>query len=158
MTKGGKLDEALFEGATINTPSMMCVEDYLQALDWCEGLGGWKALKARSDESLGILTDWVTKTDWVEFLCPDADVRSNTGVTFKIVDPRVASLDEAGQRDFVKAMMKRLEKENACFDAAGYAKAPPGLRIWCGGSVEPSNVAALLPWLDWAFAEEGSSL
>tara|TARA_R110002020_G_scaffold474460_1_gene705858 strand:+ start:35741 stop:36904 length:1164 start_codon:yes stop_codon:yes gene_type:complete len=158
MTKGGKLDEALFEGATINTPSMLCVEDFLQALDWCESLGGWKALEARSNESLGILTDWVAKTDWVDFLCPDASVRSNTGVTFKIVDPRVAGLDEEGQRDFVKRMMKRLEKENACFDAAGYAKAPPGLRIWCGGSVEPSNVAALTPWLDWAFAEEASSL
>ncbi|MEH6695289.1 MAG: phosphoserine transaminase [Hyphomonas sp.] len=158
MTKGGKLDEALFEGATINTPSMLCVEDFLQALDWCESLGGWKALEARSNESLGILTDWVAKTDWVDFLCPDASVRSNTGVTFKIVDPRVAGLDEDGQRDFVKRMMKRLEKENACFDAAGYAKAPPGLRIWCGGSVEPSNVAALTPWLDWAFAEEAASL
>jgi phosphoserine aminotransferase len=158
MTKGGKLDEALFEGATINTPSMLCVEDFLQALDWCESLGGWKALEARSNKSLGILTDWVAKTDWVDFLCPDASVRSNTGVTFKIVDPRVAGLDEEGQRDFVKRMMKRLEKENACFDAAGYAKAPPGLRIWCGGSVEPSNVAALTPWLDWAFAEEASSL
>ncbi|MEH6411304.1 MAG: phosphoserine transaminase [Hyphomonas sp.] len=158
MTKGGKLDEALFEGATINTPSMLCVEDFLQALDWCESLGGWKALEARSNESLGYLTDWVAKTDWVDFLCPDASVRSNTGVTFKIVDPRVAGLDEDGQRDFVKRMMKRLEKENACFDAAGYAKAPPGLRIWCGGSVEPSNVAALTPWLDWAFAEEAAAL
>ena len=158
MTKGGKLNEDLFEGSTINTPSMLCVEDYLQALDWCEELGGWTALKARSDESLGILTDWVAKTDWVDFLCPDADVRSNTGVTFKIVDPRVAGLDEAGQRAFVKAMMKRLETENACFDAAGYAKAPPGLRIWCGGTVEPSDVAKLTPWLDWAFAEQAASL
>jgi phosphoserine aminotransferase len=158
MTKGGKLNEDLFEGSTINTPSMLCVEDYLQALDWCEELGGWTALKARSDESLGILTDWVAKTDWVDFLCPDADVRSNTGVTFKIVDPRVAGLDEAGQRAFVKAMMKRLETEKACFDAAGYAKAPPGLRIWCGGTVEPSDVAKLTPWLDWAFAEEAASL
>jgi phosphoserine aminotransferase len=158
MTKGGKLNEELFEGSTINTPSMLCVEDYLQALDWCQALGGWKALKARSDESLGILTDWVAKTDWVEFLCPDADVRSNTGVTFKITDPRVAGLDEAGQRAFVKAMMKLLEKENACFDAAGYAKAPPGLRIWVGSTVEPSDVAKLLPWLDWAFAEEAATL
>ncbi|WP_321488267.1 phosphoserine transaminase [uncultured Hyphomonas sp.] len=158
MTKGGKLNEDLFEGATINTPSMLCVEDYLQALDWCETLGGWKGLKARSDESLAILTEWEAKTDWVEFLCPDADLRSNTGVTFRIADPRVAGMDEAGQRAFVKAMMKRLEKENACFDAAGYAKAPPGLRIWCGGTVEPSDVAKLLPWLDWAFAEEAAAL
>ena len=158
MTKGGKLNEDLFAGATINTPSMLCVEDYLQALDWCESLGGWKGMKARSDESLAHLTDWVAKTDWVDFLCPDADVRSNTGVTFKIVDPRVAGLDEDAQRAFVKAMMKRLEAENACFDAAGYAKAPPGLRIWCGGSVEPSNVAKLTPWLDWAYAQEVATL
>ena len=151
MTKGGKLNEDLFEGATINTPSMLCVEDYLKALDWCESLGGWTALKARSDESLGILTDWVAKTDWVDFLCPEADVRSNTGVTFKIVDPRVAGLDEAGQRAFVKAMMKRLEKEDACVDAAGYAKAPPGLRIWCGTTVEASDLEKLTPWLTWAY-------
>jgi len=158
MTKGGKLDEDLFEGATINTPSMLCVEDYLQALDWVERLGGWKKLKERSDESLRILTEWETKTDWVEFLCKDADVRSNTGITFRIADPRVARLDEAGQRDFIKKMMKRLETENACYDATGYAKAPPGLRIWAGGSVEPSDVAKLLPWLDWAFHEEASKL
>ena len=158
MTKGGKLDEELFEGSTINTPSMLCVEDYLQALDWVERLGGWKQLKARSDDSLRTLTDWVKRTDWVDFLCEDAAVRSNTGVTFKIVDPRVMKLDEAGQRDFIKKFMKRLESENACFDAAGYAKAPPGLRIWCGGSVEPSDVSKLLPWLDWAFHEEAAKL
>lgn len=100
------------------------MEDYLQALDWVERLGGWKKLKARSDESLAILTEWEGKSDWVEFLCKDASVRSNTGVTFLIKDARVAALDEAGQRDFIKKMMKRLETENACFDAAGYAKAP----------------------------------
>jgi phosphoserine aminotransferase len=158
MTKGGKLDADLFEGATINTPSMLCVEDYLQALDWVQRLGGWKKVKARSDESLGILTAWEARTDWVAFLCADQSVRSNTGVTFKIVDPRFAARDEDGQRDFIKRMMKRLETENACFDAAGYAKAPPGLRIWVGGSVEPSDVAKLTPWLDWAFHAEAAGL
>lgn len=158
MTKGGKLDEDLFQGATINTPSMLCVEDYLQALDWVERIGGWKKVKARSDESLAILTGWEKTSDWVEFLCQDASVRSNTGVTFRIKDERVAGLDEAGQRDFIKRMMKRLETENACFDAAGYAKAPPGLRIWVGGSVEPSDVKKLLPWLDWTFQEEVAKL
>ncbi|MEL6829501.1 MAG: phosphoserine transaminase [Pseudomonadota bacterium] len=154
MTKGGKLNEALFEGATINTPSMLCVEDYLAALDWADECGGYAALKARSDRSLDILTRWVDQTDWIEFLCPDEVVRSNSGVTFRIVEPRVAKLDEDGQRAFVKRMMKRLEDEEACYDAAGYAKAPPGLRIWCGATVEPDDVARLTPWLDWAFAQE----
>lgn len=158
MTKGGKLDEALFEGATINTPSMLCTEDYLKSLDWCESLGGWKALKARSDESLAILADWVAVTDWVSFLCPDANIRSNTGVTFKIADPRVASLAEADQRAFVKKMMALLDAEGVAYDAAGYAKAPPGLRIWCGATVEPSDVRALTPWLDWAFAQTAATL
>jgi phosphoserine aminotransferase len=158
MTKGGKLNEALFEGATINTPSLLCTEDYLQALDWCEAIGGWTALKARSDESLETLTQWEAETDWVQFLCSSAAVRSNTGVTFKIADPRVASLDEKDQRAFVKKMMGLLDTEGVAFDAAGYAKAPPGLRIWCGGTVEPSDVAKLTPWLDWAFAETASTL
>ncbi len=158
MTKGGKLNEALFEGATINTPSMLATEDYLKALDWCDALGGWTALKARSDQSLDILTEWEAKTDWIEFLCPDASVRSNTGVTFVISDSQVAALGEDDQRAFVKRMMKRLEDENACFDAAAYKAAPPGLRIWCGGTVEPDDVAKLTPWLDWAFAEEKAAL
>ena len=158
MTKGGKLNEALFEGATINTPSMLAVEDYLAALDWAEACGGYAALKARSDQSLDILTRWEAQTDWVEFLCPDADVRSNSGVTFTIAEPRVAKLDEDAQRAFVKRMMKRLEDEEACYDAAAYAKAPPGLRIWCGATVEPEDVARLTPWLDWAFAQELAAL
>jgi phosphoserine aminotransferase len=158
MTKEGKLNEALFQGATINTPSLLATEDYLKALDWCESEGGPKGLKARSDESLKTLEGWAAKTDWVECLCPDASVRSNTGVTFKIADPKVAALPAADQRAFVKRMMARLEAEDACYDAAAYAKAPPGLRIWCGGTVEPSDVAKLTPWLDWAFALEAADL
>ncbi|MEM6534550.1 MAG: phosphoserine transaminase [Pseudomonadota bacterium] len=158
MTKGGKLNEALFEGATINTPSLLCTEDYLLALDWAESEGGFEGIKARADRSLDILTEWVGKTDWIEFLCPDAAVRSNTGVTFKIVNPQVAGMDEDEQRAFVKRMMKRLEAEDACYDAGGYAKAPPGIRIWCGGTIEPDDIALLTPWLDWAFAEELSAL
>ena len=158
MTKGGKLNEALFEGATINTPSMLATEDYLKALDWCEALGGWTALKARSDKSLEILTEWEASTDWIEFLCPDVSVRSNTGVTFIISDPQVAALGEDDQRAFVKRMMGRLEAEDACYDAAAYKAAPPGLRIWCGGTVEPDDVAKLTPWLDWAFALEKAAL
>ena len=151
MTKSGKLNEALFAGATINTPSLLCTEDYLQALDWCERIGGQPGLKARSDESLAILTEWEAATDWVQFLCPDETVRSNTGVTFTITDPRVANLSEDDQRAFVKKMMGLLDAEGVAYDAAGYNKAPPGLRIWCGGTVEPADVKALTPWLDWAF-------
>jgi phosphoserine aminotransferase len=154
MTKGGKLNEALFEGNTINTPSLLCTEDYLQALDWAEECGGYQGLKARSDRSLEILENWVAKTDWIEFLCADDDVRSNSGVTLSIVHPTFVKMDEPTQRDFIKRMMKRLEDEEACFDANGYAKAPPGLRIWCGATVEPDDVAKLTPWLEWTFAEE----
>ena len=158
MTKKGKLDEALFTGATINTPSMLCVEDYLRALDWAEECGGLKGLKARSDKSLGILEDWVAKTDWIDFLCADKATRSNTGVTFKITDPRVAKLDTDAQEAFVKKMVALIEKEDAGFDFNSYAKAPPGLRIWVGSTVEPSDVEKLLPWLDWAFATVASDL
>jgi len=153
MLKKGKLNESLFEGATINTPSMLCVEDYLQALKWAGSLGGWRALKARSDESLAILDAWVVQTDWVDFLCEDRAVRSNTGVTLKLVDPRFAAMDGDAQKAFMKDMTGLLEKEGVAFDANGYRDAPPGLRIWCGATVEPSDVAKLTPWLDWAFAE-----
>ncbi|MEM1150877.1 MAG: phosphoserine transaminase, partial [Pseudomonadota bacterium] len=153
MKKGGKLNEALFEGATINTPSMLCVEDYLKALDWVETLGGVAGLKARCDESLGSLEAWVARSDYLDFLCPDPAVRSNTGVTFKFVDPRVAGQNIEAQRAFVKALVSRLEGEGVAFDFAGYRDAPPGLRIWCGATVEPSDVAKLTPWIDWAFAE-----
>lgn len=158
MTKGGKLNEGLFEGMTINTPSMLATEDYLKALDWAEECGGYQGLKARSDRSLEILTEWEAKTDWVQFLCADENLRSNTGVTFTITEQRVAGLDEGAQRDFVKRMMQRLEAEDACYDAAAYAKAPAGLRIWCGATVEPDDVAKLTPWLDWAFAQELAAL
>lgn len=153
MVKKGKVDTALFEGATINTPSMLCVEDYIQALLWAKKIGGQPALKARSDESLSILADWVAKTDWVDFLCADPETRSNTGVTLKVVDPRFTALDDEAQQAFMKKMTGTLEKEEVAFDANGYRSAPPGLRIWCGATVEPSDVKTLTPWLDWAFAE-----
>lgn len=153
MVKKGKVDLGIFEGATINTPSMLCVEDYIQSLKWAQSLGGWKALKARSDESLSILEDWVARTDWIEFLCADAATRSNTGVTLKIVDARFAALSADDQAAFMKKMTGLLEKEEVAFDANGYRSAPPGLRIWCGATVEPSDVKALTPWLEWAFGE-----
>ena len=158
MTKGGKLNEGLFAGETINTPSMLCVEDYLQSLDWAESLGGVPGLMARCNESLGILEAWVARTPWIDFLCADPSIRSNTGVTFRFTDPRVASLGEEAQQAFVKKLVGMVEKEGAGYDFAGYRDAPPGLRIWCGATVEPSDVAKLLPWIEWAFNEAAANL
>jgi phosphoserine aminotransferase len=158
MVKNGKLDEEIFAGSTINTPSMLCVEDYLKALDWAEGLGGVPALKARCEESLAILEAWVASRDDIAFLCPDPAVRSNTGVTFRFTHPKVASLDTEAQQAFVKALTGLLEKEGAAFDIGSYRDAPPGLRIWVGATVEPSDVARLTPWIDWAFAQTLATL
>jgi len=158
LTKGGKLIEGIFEGATINTPSMLCVEDYIDTLKWAAGLGGLKALHARADENAAMLGEWVAKTPWIDFLCANPALRSNTSVCLKITDPDIAALDEADQRAFVKAMEKRLEAEEAAYDIGGYRDAPPGLRIWCGATVERDDVEALCPWLDWAFADAKASL
>ncbi|MAK59991.1 MAG: phosphoserine transaminase [Ponticaulis sp.] len=153
MTKKGKINEGIFVGETINTPSMLCVEDYIQSLKWALDLGGWKALKARSDESLAALEAFVAENDWIDFLCADKETRSNTGVTLKITDPRFTALSADDQAAFMKKMTGLLEKEGVAFDANGYRAAPPGLRIWCGATVEPSDVKALTPWLTWAFEE-----
>ena len=151
MTKGGKLIEGIFEGATINTPSMLCVEDYLDTLKWATKLGGLDALHGRADANAAALSAWVEKTDWVDFLCTNPALRSNTSVCLKIVDPAITALDDAEQRSFVKAMEKLLEAQEAAYDIGGYRDAPPGLRIWCGATVEESDIEALGPWLDWAF-------
>jgi phosphoserine aminotransferase len=151
MAKGGALTEGIFEGETINTPSMLAVEDYLDALQWVEGLGGVEALYKRADANLAVLARWVAKTPWVEFLAADERIRSNTSVTFSIVDPRVTRLDEKGQQAFVKTLTGLLEKEQAAYDIGGYKAAPPGLRIWCGATVEAADLEKLTPWLDWAF-------
>jgi phosphoserine aminotransferase len=158
MAKGGAVTEGIFEGETINTPSMLAVEDYLDALQWVEGLGGVEALYKRSDANLAVLANWVAKTPWVEFLAADAKIRSNTSVTFSIVDPRVTKLDEKGQQEFVKKFTGLLDKENAAYDIGGYKAAPPGLRIWCGATVEAADLEKLTPWLDWAFAEAVATL
>ncbi len=152
MTKKGKLDNELFEGATINTPSLLATEDYLDTLKWGESIGGLAALHARADANAKVLADWVAKTDWVDFLAADAEIRSNTGVCLKVVDPRVTALNSDGQAEFAKKLAALLEKESVALDAASYRSAPPGLRIWCGATIEASDVAALTPWLDWAFA------
>lgn len=151
LTKGGKLIEGIFEGATINTPSMLCVEDYIDALTWAESLGGLNALHARADANAEALSAWVAKTGWIDHLAGDPATRSNTSVCLSIVDPAFAKLDDAAQRAFVKNMAKRLEKENVAYDIAGYRDAPPGLRIWCGATVETTDIEALGPWLNWAF-------
>lgn len=152
LTKGGKLIEGIFAGETINTPSMLAVADAVDALDWMEGLGGLPATRARADANFAALQAWVDRTPWVENLAADPAARSNTSVCLRIVDPGIAALDEAAQRDFVKKLTKLLEAEGAALDIGGYRDAPPGLRVWCGSTVDTADVEALLPWLDWAFA------
>jgi phosphoserine aminotransferase len=151
MTKKGKLDQELFEGATINTPSLLATEDYIDALKWAADIGGLGALHARANANASVLTDWVARTPWVDFLVADAAIRSNTSVCLKVVDERVTSLPEAAQAEFAKNLAAILEKEGVALDAASYRSAPPGLRLWCGATIEQSDVQSLTPWLDWAF-------
>ncbi len=158
MTKGGKVNAEIFEGSTINTPSMLCVEDYHDALKWAAGLGGLPELKRRADENLAVLEAWVAKTPWVGFLAEDAAIRSNTSVCLKVVDPAVAGLSADAQADFAKKLAALVEKEGAGLDIGGYRDAPPGLRIWCGATVEADDLEALTPWLDWAFATVSAEL
>lgn len=153
MTKKGRLDAALFEGATINTPSMLCVEDYLDALGWAEEAGGLAALCARSRQNLAVLEAWVEKTDWVEFLAEDPATRSSTSICLKIVAPWFLALSDEEQAAITKQMSALLDAESVAYDVNGYRNAPPGLRIWGGATVEASDLALLLPWLEWACAE-----
>jgi len=158
MTKGGKLNAEIFEGATINTPSMLAVEDYIDALKWAASIGGLPALQGRADGNLAALAAWVKKTAWVDFLAEDPKTRSNTSVCLKVVDPKIVALPADAQADFAKKLASLLEKEGVALDIGGYRDAPPGLRIWCGSTVEASDVDALTPWLDWAFAEVSATL
>ena len=158
MTKGGKINEGIFEGETINTPSMLCVEDYLDTLNWAKSVGGFKGLMARADASTKVLTDWAAKTPWVDFLAKDPAIRSNTSVCMKVVDPQVTALPADKQADFAKALVNVIEKEGAGYDLGAYRDAPPGLRIWCGATVEAKDVEILTQWLDWAFAEAKAQL
>jgi phosphoserine aminotransferase len=158
MTKGGKLNAEIFEGATINTPSMLCVEDYLDALKWAQSIGGLSELRRRADANLAVLDEWVGRTAWVDFLARDPATRSNTSVCLKVVDPRITGLPADGQADFAKRLASLLEKEGVALDIGGYRDAPPGLRIWCGATVETDDLVALTPWLDWAFASLASEL
>ena len=158
MTKGGKLNEGIFEGETINTPSMLCVEDYLDALGWAKAIGGLPKLIARADKNLALMAAWVARTPWVEFLPKHEAIRSNTSVCMEIVDPAVRALSPDAQGAFAKSLAGILDKEGVAYDIAYYRDAPPGLRIWTGATIESSDLEALFPWLDWAFAEAKAAL
>jgi phosphoserine aminotransferase len=158
MTKGGKLIEGIFAGETINTPSMLCVEDYLDALEWAKSTGGLPALSARADANAGVIADWVARTPWIDFLARDPASRSNTSVCLKVVDPAVGRLPGDGQAAFVKGIAAALEKEGVAYDIDAYRDAPPGLRVWCGSTVEKKDVEALTLWLDWAYANAKDAL
>ncbi|WP_321344927.1 phosphoserine transaminase [Breoghania sp.] len=158
MTKGGKLNEGIFRGETINTPSMLCVEDYIDALDWAASVGGLDGLCGRADANAKVLADWAAATPWVDFLANDPATRSNTSVCMKIVDPAVTALDEKEQAAFAKAIVSALDAEGVAYDIGSYRDAPAGLRIWCGATVEAGDLAKLTPWLDWAFEAEKAKL
>ncbi|WP_029076637.1 phosphoserine transaminase [Kaistia adipata] len=158
MTKGGKLIDGIFVGETINTPSMMAVEDYLDALGWAQSLGGWKGLTARADANLKVLADWVAKTDWIDFLPVVENTRSNTSVCLVITDPAIKALDDAAQAAFAKAIVSALDKAGVAYDIGSYRDAPAGLRIWTGATIEASDLAILTEWLDWAFASQKAAL
>ena len=153
MTKGGKIVEGIFEGETINTPSMVAVEDYLDALSWAESVGGLKGLIQRSNDNLQALEQWVQKTGWAGFLAKDAAIRSNTSVCIAVTDPAFTALTEDAKADAIKKMCAALEKEGVALDIAGYRAAPPGLRIWCGATVDRADIEALTSWLDWAWKQ-----
>src|SRR4051812_47890286 len=158
LTNNGKLIEGIFEGETINTPSMLCVEDYLDALVWAKSVGGHKGLVGRPDANAKAVADWVARTPWIDFLAKDPATRSNTSVCLKVVDPTVTALPADAQAAFVKNLAAALEKENVAYDIDAYRDAPPGLRIWCGATVEQRDVEALTLWLDWAFAKTKDAL
>ena len=158
MTKGGKLNDGIFECETINTPSMLCVEDYLDTLHWAKSVGGLKALIARADANTKVIADWVARTPWVDFLAREASIRSNTSVCLKVIDPAITSLSADAQSTFAKALAGAVEKEGAGYDLGHYRDAPAGLRIWCGATIEARDVEILTQWLDWAFAKTKDAL
>lgn len=157
LTKGGKLIEGIFEGATINTPSMLCVEDYIDALEWAGSIGGLKGLIAKSEANLKVLSDWAEASDWAAFLAADPATISNTSVCLKVVDPWLAGLDADAQAAVPKKLASLLDAEGVAFDIGAYRDAPPGLRIWAGATVEAEDLQALTAWLDWAYGEVKAS-
>ena len=158
MKSKGKVAKDIFEGATINTPSMLAAEDYVDALKWSVSIGGLAELHRRADRNAAVLYDWADKTPWVAPLAEVVATRSNTSVCLKVVDPRVSALPADKQAEFAKKLSDLLEKEGVALDAGGYRDAPPGIRVWCGGAVEHSDLEALTPWLDWAFSTVADEL
>ena len=151
MTKKGKINEALFEGSTINTPSLLAAEDHLDALKWVKANGGLQFMHDRADANAKVLWDWMAKTDWIENLAAKEEQRSNTGVCMKIVDPRFKALDADARSKFAKRIVALLADENVALDFGSYRTAPAGFRVWASGLIEKSDLEALTPWLDWAF-------
>jgi len=158
LTKGGKLMADIFEGATINTVSMLCIEDAVDAMEWGKSVGGLKAMQARADANFKVLSDWVAKSDWAAFLAENPETRSNTSVCLVIKDKAVTALDDEKQAAFAKAIVSRLDKAGVAYDIGGYRDAPTGLRIWAGSTVESADLEKLVPWLDYAFAAEKAAL
>ena len=158
LTAKGKLIEGIFSGETINTPSLLCTEDYIDALQWAKSVGGLKGLIGRADANAKALNDWADRTPWIANLARDPAIRSNTSVCLKVVDPKVTALSADGQAAFAKTLAGSLEKEGVAYDIASYRDAPPGLRIWCGATVETADIEALTQWLDWAYAKATSGL
>ncbi|EKF18790.1 phosphoserine transaminase [Nitratireductor pacificus] len=158
MTKGGKLIEGIFKGETINTPSMLCVEDYIDALEWAQSVGGLDGLIARADANFAVIDRFVGESAWLAHLAEVPETRSNTSVCLSIVDPEIAALDASGQAAFAKGVVSLLAKQGVANDIGHYRDAPPGLRIWAGATVEASDLEALMPWLDWAFRTQKSAL
>lgn len=158
MVSGGKLIEGIFTGETINTPSMLCVEDYIDALLWAKSLGGLKALIGRADANAKVIYDFIEKNNWIANLAVKPETRSNTSVCLKIVDPEVQALDAAAQADFAKGVVALLEKENVALDIGAYRDAPSGLRIWAGATIETADMEAVMPWLAWAYQTQKAAL
>jgi phosphoserine aminotransferase len=158
LTKGGKLMGDIFEGATINTVSMLCIEDAVDAMEWGVKIGGLKAMQARADANFKVISDWVAKSDWAAFLAEKPAERSNTSVCLVIKDKAITALDDDKQAAFAKALVSRLDKAGVAYDIGAYRDAPSGLRIWAGSTVDASNLTALMPWLDFAFASEKAAL
>ena len=158
LTKGGKLNASIFEGATINTPSMLCVEDYIDTLNWSKDIGGLQGLIKRANDNFAAIETFVAETPWIENLAIDPSTRSNTSICLSIVDDRISALDADEQTAFAKGMVQLLEAENVALDIGSYRGAPSGLRIWSGATVETSDLEALMPWLSWAFEQQLAKL